>query len=210
MRRTAIERLLPAAYQRAAGPGSVLGALLDVMETLHAPDEAVLADVDALFGPYRTPDGFVAYLTRWVAMDHVVATPRADAPPPLPLGRLRDLVAHGALLARWRGTPYGMRTALELATGVTGFVLDEPADRPFHLVVRVPPAAVDRLALIGRIVEAEKPAAVTVEVVAAPADAPHDPPTAPADDPSPPGPVRAVGRASVPPPPPHEPPEEPS
>lgn len=169
MRRAAIERLLPAAYQRAAGPGSVLGALLDVMEALHAPDEAVLADVDALFAPYRTPDGFVAYLTRWVAMDHVVAAPRADAPLPLPLGRLRDLVAHGALLARWRGTPYGMRTALELATGVTGFVLDEPADRPFHVVVRVPPAAADRLALVTRIVEAEKPAAVTVEVTTDPA-----------------------------------------
>ncbi|MFG3298359.1 phage tail protein [Micromonospora chersina] len=169
MRRAAIERLLPSAYQRAAGPGSVLGALLDVMEALHAPDEAVLADVDALFAPYRTPDGFVAYLTRWVAMDHVVAAPRADAPLPLPLGRLRDLVAHGALLARWRGTPYGMRTALELATGVTGFVLDEPADRPFHVVVRVPPAAADRLALVTRIVEAEKPAAVTVEVTTDPA-----------------------------------------
>lgn len=217
MRRAAIERLLPAAYQRAAGPGSVLGALLDVMEALHAPDEAVLADVDALFGPYRTPDGFVAYLTRWVAMDHVVAAPRADAPLPLPVGRLRDLVAHGALLARWRGTPYGMRTALELATGVTGFVLDEPPDRPFHLVVRVPPAAADRLALVTRIVEAEKPAAVTVEVVAAPADA--APP-----DPEPPGreppeaaepaagvaTVRAVGRAHVPAPLPHDPPEEPS
>ncbi|WP_435151200.1 phage tail protein [Micromonospora aurantiaca (nom. illeg.)] len=232
MRRAAIERLLPAAYQRAAGPGSVLGALLDVMEALHAPDEAVLADVDALFGPYRTPDGFVAYLTRWVAMDHVVAAPRADAPLPLPVGRLRDLVAHGALLARWRGTPYGMRTALELATGVTGFVLDEPPDRPFHLVVRVPPAAADRLALVTRIVEAEKPAAVTVEVVASPADPePADPgpadPSPPAAGPPDPGPpptpepddaepaagvatVRAVGRAHVPAPLPHDPPEEPS
>ncbi|KAB1906427.1 phage tail protein [Micromonospora sp. AMSO1212t] len=239
MRRAAIERLLPAAYQRAAGPGSVLGALLDVMEALHAPDEAVLADVDALFGPYRTPDGFVAYLTRWVAMDHVVAAPRADAPLPLPVGRLRDLVAHGALLARWRGTPYGMRTALELATGVTGFVLDEPPERPFHLVVRVPPAAADRLALVTRIVEAEKPAAVTVEVVAGdPADPPSDPPadptppgtgppTAGPPDPGPPhtqappepddaepaagvATVRAVGRAHVPAPLPHDPPEEPS
>ncbi|MFD6665462.1 phage tail protein [Micromonospora chalcea] len=224
MRRAAIERLLPAAYQRAAGRGSVLGALLDVMEALHAPDEAVLADVDALFGPYRTPDGFVAYLTRWVAMDHVVAAPRADAPLPLPVGRLRDLVAHGALLARWRGTPYGMRTALELATGVTGFVLDEPPERPFHLVVRVPPAAADRLALVTRIVEAEKPAAVTVEVVAAPADvAPPDPvpPDLGPPDPVPPEPdvaepaagvasVRAVGRAHVPAPLPHDPPEEPS
>ncbi|MGV9371173.1 phage tail protein [Micromonospora tulbaghiae] len=238
MRRAAIERLLPAAYQRAAGPGSVLGALLDVMEALHAPDEAVLADVDALFGPYRTPDGFVAYLTRWVAMDHVVAAPRADAPLPLPVGRLRDLVAHGALLARWRGTPYGMRTALELATGVTGFVLDEPPERPFHLVVRVPPAAADRLALVTRIVEAEKPAAVTVEVVTAPADPPSHPTppepgpsgTGPSEaspseaspsEPVPPEPdvaepaagvasVRAVGRAHVPAPLPHDPPEEPS
>ncbi|MEV0428847.1 phage tail protein [Micromonospora sp. NPDC050495] len=221
MRRAAIERLLPAAYQRAAGPGSVLGALLDVMEALHAPDEAVLADVDSLFAPYRTPDGFVAYLTRWVAMDHVVAAPRADAPPPLPLGRLRDLVAHGALLARWRGTPYGMRTALELATGVTGFGLDEPADRPFHVVVRVPPAAAGQLAVITRIVEAEKPAAVTVEIVTDPAPDPADPhpagpdPTGPdptGPDPAGPHPagpdpagadavgvagVRAVGRAHV-------------
>ncbi|MGY0007557.1 phage tail protein [Micromonospora sp. I033] len=226
MRRAAIERLLPAAYQRAAGPGSVLGALLDVMEALHAPDEAVLADVDALFAPYRTPEGFVAYLTRWVAMDHVVAAPRSDAPLPLPLGRLRDLVAHGALLARWRGTPYGMRTALELATGVTGFVLDEPADRPFHVVVRVPPEAADRLALVTRIVEAEKPAAVTVEVTTDPAAGPGPGSTNPvADDPEPPGTgtddpegtatgvasVPAVGRARVPSPAPHEQPsEEPS
>ncbi|MCI4065772.1 phage tail protein [Micromonospora sp. R77] len=197
MRRTAIERLLPAAYQRAAGPGSVLGALLDVMETLHAPDEAVLADVDALFAPYRAPDGFVAYLTRWVAMDHVVAAPGGGAPVPLPPGRLRNLVAHGALLARWRGTPYGMRTALELATGVTGFVLDEPAERPFHVVVRVPPAAADQLAVITRVVEGEKPAAVTVEITL-PDDAgppPVDSTPAGAVDPTP---DRAVGRARVP------------
>ncbi|WP_433528806.1 phage tail protein [Micromonospora sp. CA-263727] len=199
MRRAAIDRLLPAAYQRAAVPGSVLWALLDVMEALHAPDEAVLAEVDALFAPYRAPGGMVAYLAGWVAMDHVVAAPRRDAPLPLPLSRLRDLVAHGSLLAAWRGTPYGLRTALELATGVTGFVLDEPVDRPFHVVVRVPTAAADQLTLVGRIVEAEKPAAVTAEITleASPPD-------------------RAVGRASVPPlspaapTPPVSAPEEPS
>lgn len=165
MRRAAIERLLPAAYQRASVPGSVLWALLDVMEALHAPDEAILAEVDALFSPYRAPDGFVGYLTRWVALDHVVTSPRHDAAQPLPVGRLRDLVAHGALLAQWRGTPYGMRTTLEVATGVTGLVIDEPADRPFHIVVRVPRSAAGQLALITRIVEAEKPAATTAEVV---------------------------------------------
>ncbi|GIJ09365.1 phage tail protein [Micromonospora andamanensis] len=201
MRRAAIERLLPAAYQRAAVPGSVLWALLDVMEALHAPDEAVLAEVDALFAPYQAPGPMVAYLARWVAMDHLVAAPRRDVPLPLPLNRLRDLVAHGAALAAWRGTPDGLRTALELATGVTGFVLDEPAERPFHLVVRVPTEAADQVALIDRIVAAEKPAAVTAEITV------EDLPSG-----------RAVGRASVPspsvaPPAPASPvpaPEEPS
>ncbi|MEV6692002.1 phage tail protein [Micromonospora sp. NPDC051196] len=186
MRRAGIERLLPAAYQRACVPGSVLWALLEVMEGLHAPDEAVLAEVDALFAPYQAPGAMVAYLARWVAMDHLVAAPRRDTPLPLPLSRLRDLVAHGAQLAAWRGTPYGLRTALELATGVTGFVLDEPADRPFHVVVRVPAAAAGQVALIGRIVEAEKPAAVTAEIVV---DA-----TAP---------DRVIGRATVVPAPAH-------
>ncbi|MEU6024103.1 phage tail protein [Micromonospora sp. NPDC048871] len=181
MRRAGIERLLPAAYQRACVPGSVLWALLEVMEGLHAPDEAVLAEVEALFTPYQAPGEMVAYLARWVAMDHLVAAPRRDAPLLLPLSRLRDLVAHGARLAAWRGTPYGLRTALELATGVTGFVLDEPADRPFHVVVRVPADAAGQLALIGRIVEAEKPAAVTAEIVVTAAPAPG----------------RAVGRATV-------------
>ncbi|MEV4765436.1 phage tail protein [Micromonospora chokoriensis] len=165
MRRSAIERLLPAAYQRACVPGSVLWTLLDVMEALHAPDEAILAEVDALFDPYRAPDGLVVGLTRWVAMDHVVASPRPDTPLPLPVGRLRDLVANAALLARWRGTPYGIRRALELATGMSGFAIDEPAEQPFHVVVRVPAVAAGQLAVITRIVEAEKPASTTVEIV---------------------------------------------
>ncbi|SCF13721.1 phage tail protein [Micromonospora chokoriensis] len=165
MRRSAIERLLPAAYQRACVPGSVLWTLLDVMEALHAPDEAILAEVDALFDPYRAPDAMVVRLTGWVAMDHVVASPRPDTPLPLPVGRLRDLVADAALLARWRGTPYGMRRALELATGMVGFAIDEPAEQPFHVVVRVPAAAAGQLAVITRIVEAEKPASATVEIV---------------------------------------------
>jgi phage tail-like protein len=164
MQRTAIERLLPAAFQRASVEGSVLYALIDVMETLHAPDERILAHADELVAPYRTTDPFPAYLLHWVAMDQVLAAPTRDAANALPVGRLRDIVAEGAALARWRGTPYGLRRALRLATGVAGFVIDEPPDRPFHFVVRAPQAAEAQLALIQRIVEAEKPAATTFEV----------------------------------------------
>ena len=66
MRRAAIERLLPQAYQRATVSGSVLAALLDVMGELHAPDEAILDHVDDLYTPYRSPDGMVPFLARWI------------------------------------------------------------------------------------------------------------------------------------------------
>lgn len=166
MRRSAIERLLPAAYQQTAGPGTVLAALLDVMEHLHEPSERVLGAVEDLFSPYRTPTGLVPFLVGWVAADHLAGSPRTGhgAPLAVPVGRLRNLVATGATTAQWRGTAAGLRAVLETTTGVSGFQVEEPADRPFHIVVRVPAAAADQLALVRHVVEVEKPAAVTCEV----------------------------------------------
>jgi phage tail-like protein len=168
MRRQTIERLLPTGYQRAAVEGSVLGALLDVMETLHAPDEELLANVDSLFAPYTAPERFVPFLTGWVTLDYLVGVPRpgGDVRLPLPAGRVRDLIANGAALAKLRGTPIGLRWFLQIATGAVGFVIEEPPARPFHFVVRVPPEARPYLGVINRIVEMEKPAASTFEVVA--------------------------------------------
>jgi phage tail-like protein len=164
MRRQAIERLLPAMYQRAATPGGVLSALLDVMEVMHAPSEATLAAVDDLVAPYRTRDDLVPFLIGWVALDHIAPSGRSQ---PIPIGRLRNLVATSAEIAAWRGTAHGLRTVLQTATGVAGFVVEEPADRPFHLVVRVPAEAVDQIDLVRRLVLAEKPAATTCAVIPA-------------------------------------------
>ncbi|HZN76772.1 MAG TPA: phage tail protein [Micromonosporaceae bacterium] len=165
MRHQAIEKLLPAAYQRAAAPRSVLSALLYVMEDMHAPDEAVLESVDDLFEAYRTRDQLLPFLARWLALDHLVPQQAgASARLPMPVGRLRNLVAEGAALAQLRGTPEGLRRTLEISTGVTGFTIEEPANKPYHFVVRVPPAAADQLPLIRRIVDTEKPAATTAEV----------------------------------------------
>lgn len=166
VRQAQIERLLPANFQRATTPGSVLATLLTVMETMHAPSEAVLASVDDLVAPYRTPDVLVPFLISWVAWDHIAAPSgwTADSSA-IPVGRLRDLVANGARLAAGRGTATGMCALLRTLCGTEGFVVDEPADCPFHLVVRVPPAAAEQLELIRRVVAAEKPAATTCEVV---------------------------------------------
>lgn len=168
MRRQAIERLLPTAYQRAAAEGSVLRALLEVMAALHEPDERLLADIDVLFAPYTAPERFVPFLTGWVALDYLVGLARPGDPVrlPLPAGRVRDLMANGAALAKLRGTPIGLRAFLQIATGATGFVIEEPPQRPFHFIVRVPPDAAQYVAVINRIVEMEKPAASTFEIVA--------------------------------------------
>jgi phage tail-like protein len=173
MRRQTIERLLPTAYQRANVEHSVLRALLDVMEQLHEPDEQLLAKVDELFAPYTAPDRFIPFLTGWVTLDYLVGVPRPDGEVrmPLPVGRVRDLIANGAALAKLRGTPIGLRWFLQIATGATGFVIEEPADAPFHFVLRVPPDAEQYLGVINRIVEMEKPAASTFEVVTGPAGA---------------------------------------
>ena len=156
MRRADIERLLPAVYQHAAGPGGVLFALLDVMEGMHAPVEARLGAVEDLFAPYRTPDAFLPYLLGWLAIDHVGRS--------LPPGRQRDLAARAGDLARVRGTAAGLCALLETLTGVAGFAVEEPADRPFHIVVRIPEAAREQSYLVRLAVEAEKPAAVTAEL----------------------------------------------
>ncbi|GAA3284433.1 phage tail protein [Dactylosporangium vinaceum] len=156
MRSADIERLLPAVYQRAAGTGGPLAALLDVMEGMHEPVEGRLAAVDDLVAPYRTPDAFLPYLLGWLAMDHIGRS--------LPPGRQRDLAARAGELARTRGTAAGLCALLATVTGVAGFVIDEPADRPFHIVVRVPAAAHDQLPLIRVAVALEKPAAVTADI----------------------------------------------
>jgi hypothetical protein len=194
MRRDHIERLLPASFQRTTGGRGVLDALLMVMDSLHAPSESVLSHVDDLVAAYRAPDVLVPFLVTWVAFDHLDLTANDGAPAAggkpdaargttdaargttdaaggttdgrlVPVGRLRELVGTAASLAAARGTASGLCRLLDTVTGVDGFRVDEPAERAFHLVVRVPPAAGADLDLIRRVVAAEKPAATTFEVV---------------------------------------------
>jgi phage tail-like protein len=171
MRQPAIERLLPAAFQRAAQPPSLLWTLLNVMESLHEPSEGVLAAVDDLFAPYRSPDRLVPFLLSWVAFDHVLPRGRDGEPTLawLSLGRLRDLLDRSAYLSRRRGTAAGLQGVIETVTGVPTTVEEDPG-REFHVLVRIPADAAPLVPLIARLVEAEKPAATTFEVIVDSAD----------------------------------------
>ncbi len=174
MRRAAIERLLPPAYQRAATDGSVLAALLAVMEALHRPGEEVIDGVADLSDPYRTPDAMVVFLAHWVAMDQVLDRPAPDhgdrdlgrgpVAQTIPVGRLRNLVAEGAWLARHRGTADGMQRLLEVATGLAGISVAPAVDEPFHVVVTMPADGADQRELVTRLIRAEKPAATTFQI----------------------------------------------
>jgi phage tail-like protein len=171
VRRSAIVPLLPENYQRAIQPQSPLSAVLDVMERLHAPSLAVLADLDEYFDARRAPDRFVPYLARWVDLGPLLDQLAQEAGSEFPSGngRLRELVAAAAQLSKWRGTRRGLMTYLEVATGLRGFEIQErPDGRPFHLRVVVPVGGDVQKLLIERIVEQEKPIYTTHEVVYTP------------------------------------------
>lgn len=175
MTRAEIERLLPAIFQRTLHAGSPLAAILEVMEALPAPSEAILADIDAVFDVYRTPDRFVPFLARWLDLERLFDeyTDRGEVlrsgRPPIStgLGRLRELVAVAPRLSQWRGTKRGLLLFLETATGTRGFEIDEQVldaggrPRPFHIRVRAPASVARHRALIERILDQDKPASVT-------------------------------------------------
>lgn len=180
MKRTEIEQLLPGVFQRTVQPGTPLFALLEVMEALPAPDEAVLDQLDAFFDPYRAPVAFIPFLASWVDLERLLLQGPEDfsnqasdeAPPPLQsgVGRLRELVAAATYLAQWRGTARGLLRFLETATGVRGFRIEEQVPgpdgrlRPFHIRVYMPEEVVVYRVMVERIIESEKPAYVTYEL----------------------------------------------
>lgn len=177
MRLSEIRQLLPGVFQQTISEGNPLLSLLEVMEQLHAPSEAVLAQLDAVFDPRRTPDEFVPFLAVWVDLDRLFDIPPTGKPQPLTrspitsgLGHLRELIANAAYLSRWRGTKKGLLLFLQTATGARDFDIEEQVvgangrPRPFHIRVSAPAETVGHRALIERIIELEKPAYVTYEL----------------------------------------------
>lgn len=167
MQREDIARLLPEIFQRTLpNEPPVLAALLGVMETLHTPAEQMLATLDSYVDPDLTPDRFIPFLARWVGLDIFLEQDEQGRPHfASGLGRIRDLILASGELARWRGTKEGLIRTLEIATGQTGFTVSELYDQPYHIIVTYPPTAAPYAQLLRRLVDLEKPAYVTCEVL---------------------------------------------
>jgi hypothetical protein len=179
MKRQGIERLIPEIFRRTLRPETPLSAILDVMEALQEPSEKAVASLGTILDPRLSKDHFVPYLACWLDLD------RLYDPPPLEgetasarrhsissgLGRLRELIAEAPYLSHWRGTARGLLRFLVVAIGESGFAIDEAVPgpdgipQPFHIRVRVPRGAAPHRSLVERIVQLEKPAYVTYEIV---------------------------------------------
>ena len=175
MKQAQIKKLLPAVFQAGLQPGNPLSAILDMMETLHAPFEVALDELDVNFSPYRAPEAFVPYLASWVDLEVLLDVPHARSGSSIAtlstgLGRLRELVSAAVTLSQWRGTRKGLTLFLETATGAKGFYVDEKVPdntgqiKPFHVRVMAPNSLKNHRVLIERIIELEKPAYVTYQL----------------------------------------------
>ncbi len=179
MKTTRIKRLLPHTFQSAAEADGPLSAILAVMEDLHALPESILAQTETYFDPYRAPEAFVPFLASWVDLEVVLDRPRSGknshaASFRTGLGHLRELTASAATLSQWRGTRKGLLLFLETATGLSGFTIEEETHTddghiiPFHIRVTAPAQGSDYKLLIEHIIELEKPAYVTYDLLFAP------------------------------------------
>jgi phage tail-like protein len=177
MKPNEIAQLLPGIFQRTLHPGNPLSGLLEVMEGLNDIPEETLENLDAFFNPYRTPDRFVPFLADWVDLEWLLVQSPGERlvtgvmPLHSGLGRLRELIAASAHLAQMRGTAGGLVLFLETATGIQDFKIEENlscADhqpRPFHLCIHAPQESTPYRVMIERIIEFEKPAYVTYELI---------------------------------------------
>jgi phage tail-like protein len=177
MIKSEIAQLLPVVFQRTLNPGNPLTGLLQVMESLQAPSEDVLRQLDSYFDPRRTTDDFVPYLAYWADLTRLFdetlnlkdQAPFSRSSIASGLGRLRELIASAAYLSQWRGTKKGLLGFLQTATGFMDFNIQENVDlkgqpKPFHVSILAPKESAKYAVLIQRIIELEKPAYVTYEL----------------------------------------------
>jgi phage tail-like protein len=173
MKSTDIAHLLPSIFQRTLGARpDVLGTFLGLMENLHSPSEAVLAELDRYFLPDRTDDAYLFFLARWLDLDWLIIENRlpdsdglAGGPTSIvKLSRLRRLIDNAVSLHRQRGTRAALVRFLEIATGLRGFNVWDDRHRPFHILVECPRNDALDPELVRLIVENERPAFVTFQL----------------------------------------------
>jgi len=167
-----IARLLPGVFQRTLPPdlheaADPLAALLTLMAAMQQPAEEAITDLAQYFDAHGAPEAWIYYLASWLDLEPLFRESPLSTEVHFAggLGRLRELIHAAIPLANQRGTYRGLQHFLQIATGLEEYHIREDRTTPFHILVYYPPEATDLLPLIRRIVQLEKPAYVTYELL---------------------------------------------
>jgi phage tail-like protein len=127
-----------------------LGRFLLIFESIWEPLEQRQDHVAMYFDPNTCPAEFLPWLASWLGLSLHEHWPES---------RVREIVREATDLYRWRGTPYGMMRLIEVATGLSAEVSDDPQDPcVFRVGIQVPSDfQIDR-ELIETLIEQNKPA----------------------------------------------------
>lgn len=137
---------LPAIFQS----NEFMGRYLRIFETIWEPLEWRQNYIDLYFDPRTCPPAFLPWLASWLDI---------TINPFWPESRIRRLIAEAAELYRWRGTAYGLTRMIEVVTGLTPKITEDPAQPfTFRVAVTIPPGSDVDAVLIDELVRMHKPA----------------------------------------------------
>ena len=152
LRRPNGELLLSADGEPLRRNQAFLARMLVIFEALWEPLEHRQDHIAMYFDPRTCPAEMLSWLAGWldVTLD-----------PHWPEDRRRSLLTEAMELYRWRGTTYGLTRMIEVSTGLTPVIVDDP-NQPFVIRVRVsiPSSSGVRRDVIENLIREHKPAHV--------------------------------------------------
>jgi phage tail-like protein len=142
-------RYLPDIFQE----NDFLRRFLNIFEDIWEPLEQRQDHIEMYFDPLTCPESFLPWLASWLDFPFNTYWPVAQ---------YRRLLAQAMELYRWRGTRYGLIRMIELFTGLTPVITENPSESfVFHIRITLPPGSsgetVDK-GLIEELIQMHKPA----------------------------------------------------
>src|SRR5262249_8228933 len=102
------------------------------------------------FSPATCPAELLPWIAQWLNL---------ELDPHWPERRRRELLGEAMQLYRWRGTRYGLTRMLEVCTGHSMQITEDP-ERPFVFRIGMPQSWDVSRAFVERLIRAHKPAHV--------------------------------------------------
>jgi phage tail-like protein len=139
-------RYLPGIYQ----DNDFLQRFLSIFEDVWEPLEQRQNYIHMYFDPRTCPVSFLPWLASWLGLSFNPHWPEA---------RRRRLLAQAMDLYRWRGTRYGLIRIIEVCTGLTPVIIENPLE-PFVFRIRITATAENAVDkdLIEELIRTHKPA----------------------------------------------------